>query len=207
LLGWVYPMVVGFLAYGMAWGTGLAQFQSPLTSQSHLYTDFAARNLIVSFLLTATIGTAVSWLSAFGEELGWRGYMLTRLIEGGVPMPVLMSGLIMGVWHVPIILSGQYAVGSLPWLSALLFVIGVVADSYLGAYLRLQSGSIWPAVMFHGAWNAIIQGTFDRATVGTPMAVGESGWLTVIVAVVFVLVVTRGRWTLYRRPGEPLKLP
>jgi hypothetical protein len=80
-------------------------------------------------------------------------------------------------------------------------VIGVVAMGYLEAYVRLQSGSLWPAVLQHGAWNAIIQGTFDRATVGTPLAVGESGWITVAVSIAVVLSLTRGRWIMQRQPG------
>src|SRR5262245_44782665 len=187
-LAWAYPVAVGFLAYGTAWVTGVAKFQSPLPPESHLYTSSAAANLLTSFLLTATLGTVVSCLSAFGEEIGWRGYMLTRLIVAGVPKPVLVSGLIWALWHVPLILSGQYAAGLRPQLSAVLFVVGTLADGYLAAYVRLRSGSVWPAVICHGAWNAIIQGTFDRATVGTPLAVGESGWLTATIAVMGVLL-------------------
>jgi membrane protease YdiL (CAAX protease family) len=141
LLAWVYPIVVGCLAYGGAWATGLAKFQPPLPPQSHLYAESPATNFLASLLLMATLGTVVSALSAFGEELGWRGYMLTRLIAAGVPKPVLISGLIWAIWHVPLILSGQYAAGSQPRLSAMLFVIGVVADAYLASYLLLQSGS------------------------------------------------------------------
>ena len=88
-----------------------------------------------------------------------------------------------------------------------LFVIGVVAEAYLAAYMRLRSGSVWPAVIYHGAVNAIIQGTFDRATAGTPAAVGESGWLTATTAVIVVLIVTRGPWTPQRKPGQLLTLP
>src|SRR5262249_11127129 len=154
-------------AYGAAWTAGFAKFQLPLPPQSHLYADSATTNFFASLLLMGTLGTLVSGVSAFGEELGWRGYMLTRLITAGGPRPVLVSGLIWAIWHVPLILSGQYAAGAQPQLSAMLFVIGVVADGYLVAYLRLRSGSVWPAVMLHAASNAIIQGTFDRATVGT----------------------------------------
>lgn len=204
LLAWIYPVVVGLLAYGAAWAAGFAKFQRPLSPLSHLYVESPAKNFFQSLLLTATLGTLASGLSAFGEELGWRGYMLTRLIVAEVPRPVLVSGLIWAVWHVPLILTGQYAAGAQPELSAMLFVIGVVADGFLAAYVRLRSGSVWPAVMLHAAWNAVIQGTFDRATVGTSWAVGESGLLTVGASVLFVFVATRGPWKLYRRPSEPL---
>src|SRR5215472_4979250 len=43
-LGLVYPMAVGFVAYGIAWYTGLAEFQQPLSPRSHLYTDSSLAN-------------------------------------------------------------------------------------------------------------------------------------------------------------------
>src|SRR5438045_4514888 len=46
LLAWVYPMVLGFLAYGTAWRTGLANFQLPLRAQSPLYAAPAATTLL-----------------------------------------------------------------------------------------------------------------------------------------------------------------
>src|SRR5262249_49942810 len=112
LLGLVYPIAVGFVAYGIAWSMGLAQFRLPLSPRSHLYADSAVMSLTASFFIAATLGTAVSCLLAFGEEVGWRGYMLTRLITVGVPRPVFISGLIWAFWHVPMIVSGQYAAGS-----------------------------------------------------------------------------------------------
>src|SRR5215831_9060920 len=59
-LAWMCPVAVGFLAYGTAWATGLAQFQPPLPPASHLYTNSAAANLLTSFMLNATLGTVVS---------------------------------------------------------------------------------------------------------------------------------------------------
>jgi hypothetical protein len=44
-------------------------------------------------------------MTAAGEEIGWRGYMLTRLVDAGIPRPVLASGLIWGLWHVPVVLA------------------------------------------------------------------------------------------------------
>lgn len=73
--------------------------------------------------------------------------------------------------------------------------------------MRLRSGSVWPAVLFHGAWNAIIQGAFDRATVNTPLAVGESGYLTAAVSLLTVAWILRTKWTMYRRPSEPMEFP
>jgi membrane protease YdiL (CAAX protease family) len=191
IVAWTFPMIVGAIAYGVAWATGLAGFEPPLPATSHLYSQSAIVNFVASLGLMATVGTAVSCVSAFGEELGWRGYMLTRLIDAGVPRPVLVSGIVWALWHVPFIVTGQYAAGVNPGHSAVVFIVGTIGIAYLMAYLRLQSGSVWLAVVLHGAWNAIIQGTFDRATTGTSAAVGESGWLTILVSLSVVVFVTR----------------
>jgi membrane protease YdiL (CAAX protease family) len=205
LLAWAYPIAVGFLAYGTAWITGLAKFQPPLPQESHLNSTSAVANFLTSFVFNATLGAIVSCLSALGEEIGWRGYMLTRLFVSGVPKPVLVSGLIWALWHIPLILSGRYASG-VAQLSAMFFVVGTVVDAYLVAYVRLRSGSIWPAVTYHGAWNAIIR-TFGRASIDTHLALGGSGWLTATIAIVVVLFITRGSWKLQERPGQALILP
>ncbi len=205
-IAWIYALTVGFIAYGIAWSTGLAQFQPPAAARSHFFGVLPTGSFFATVVVTSTLGTLFSCLSAAGEEIGWRGYMLTRVIDAGMPKPVFVSGLIWALWHIPLILSGQYAAGAHPHLSAILFAVDIIAAAYLAAYLRLRSGSVWPAVLFHGAWNAIIQGAFDRSTVDKPLAVGESGYLTALVSVLVVAWLARGTWTLLRRPGEILTL-
>ena len=43
--------------------------------------------------------------------MGWRGYLLPRMIEARIPQPILLSSLIWGAWHLPILFAGVYAVG------------------------------------------------------------------------------------------------
>jgi membrane protease YdiL (CAAX protease family) len=153
--------------------------------------------------LNLTIGTLVSSATAAGEEIGWRGYMLTRLIDAGLRRPVLASGLIWGAWHMPLILTGQYASSRMPALSAILFLLDILAFAYLAAKLRLESGSVWPAVLLHGSWNTLIQGVFDRSTDGSPFLLGESGILVVAFDILFVVLLVRGTWTVKRAPQDP----
>jgi CAAX protease family protein len=96
-LALIFPIVVGLIAYSIAWTTGLARFApqhlglvAPLVGDSASpFTIF-----VVTLALSATVGTVFVVPYAAGEEIGWRGYMLTRLIEAGVPRPVLVSGVI-----------------------------------------------------------------------------------------------------------------
>ena len=90
-------------------------------------------------------------------------------------------------------------------LSAAIFLIGAIAFATIIAWLRLDSGSIWPAIVLHGVWNSVIQGVFDRATTG-PAALlwtGESGLLTLVVLVVIALIVARRPWRMLRQPPLP----
>jgi membrane protease YdiL (CAAX protease family) len=150
--------------------------------------------------------TPLSCISAAGEELGWRGYMLPRLVDAGVPYPILVSGLISAAWHLPLILSGQYASSAYPILSAAIFVVDVVGIGFVIGVIRLRSGSIWPAIILHGAWNAIIQGPFDQSATGPnhTLWVGESGVLVAVVSLAFGLITLAWykRW-LTRRCAAP----
>jgi len=128
--------------------------------------------------------------------------MLTRLIDAGVPRPVLVSGVIWGLWHVPLILGGVYLAGPPPIVSALLWMVVAISVSFVFARLRLTTGSIWPAIALHAAWNSIIQVAFDPASTGpgATLWVGESGILVMLSTIAAAVVFTRGRWTVRRFP-------
>ena len=208
----IFPIVIGLTVYGIAWMTGLARFAprpGGLVAQLGVASASPVAAFLVMLVAAATIGTIVGILTAAGEEIGWRGYMLTRLIDAGIPRPVLASGLIWGLWHVPIVFGAGYAAGPSPIASALLLVVLATAFGVVFARLRLQTGSVWPAIVLHAAWNSIIQSAFDAARTGgdgSPLHdgaswwVGESGVLTVIAMIIAAVVFSQGRWAIRRRP-------
>jgi hypothetical protein len=77
------------------------------------------------------------------------------------------------------------------------------------ARVRLESGSVWLAVVLHTAWNSIIQGPFDGATsaAGATLWVGESRVLTALTLVAAAVLFSRGRWTIIRALPRPEKAP
>ena len=214
LLALVFPIIIGLVAYGIAWATGLAQFDPKPGSgwsNASFVSDTASpvTIFVVMIALAVTIGTPlIAVSSAFGEELGWRGYMLTRLIDAGVPRPVLASGLIWGLYHIPVILAGgMYLVtphGSSSVVTAVLFMVQVTSNGFVIARMRLETGSIWPALAQHAAWNSIITGPFDLATKGAEakLWVGEGGIIVAITMVVAAVIFSRGHWTIRRVPEE-----
>lgn len=199
LIAWLFPVLVGFIAYGIAWSMGIAAWAPPAAGEVASIQSPVVR-MAARLGLALTIGQVSSAVSAAGEEFGWRGYMLTRLVTLFGPWALPLSGVIWGLWHVPLILSGIYATGPNPWTSALLFMVALTAGGVLIGWLRLRSGSVWPAVLAHASWNVVIQGVFDWATPasgpGEPAAVwiGESGYLVVATLALAAILVMAWRF-------------
>ena len=213
LVALLLPTGIGLLAYGTGWITALTPFTAPplgiFRQLLPVHGVSPALLFLVSLLLTMTYGTLYSAPFTLGEELGWRGYMLTRLIDTGLPKPILLSGLIWGMWHVPLIVTGLYIQSPFLVASLVLFMINVTAFGYVFARLRLATGSIWPCVLLHASWNTVIQATFDRSVTGamSTLWIGEAGILVCVVMVVIALVLSRGHWTMIRqlpKQGEPV---
>ena len=72
----------------------------------------------------------------------------------------------------PLLLAADYNAGTPWWYGLACFTLLVVGISFLFAWLRLASGSVWPAMLLHGSHNLWIQGFFDRLTADT----GPTEW-------------------------------
>lgn len=193
LSAWLFPVVVGTVAYGAAWMSGLTEFALPGGAAA---TRAPALAFVISLASALTLGTVMSCLYAFGEEVGWRGYMVPRLVEAQVRSADVVSGLIWCFWHVPLILWGGYATSAYPLFSAAMFVVSIMPVALLYFRWRMTTGSIWPVVIAHGAWNVVIQSVFDRYTHGPSAAIwtGESGVLTAATLWVVFLLIRREAW-------------
>ena len=207
-LALIFPIVIGLVSYGIAWTTGLVRFNpQPLGLAARVIGNTASPVVVfaINLAVAATIGTIFSIRTAAGEEIGWRGDMLTRLIDAGVPKPLLVSGTIWGLWHVPLILGGVYLAGPPPVFSASLWMVVAVSSSFVFARLRLETGSVWPAVALHASWNSVIQIAFDPASTGAEVTlwVGESGILVTLTMIVAAVIFARGRWAVSRLQEGP----
>ncbi len=121
-------------------------------------TQLATISLITQTVLAFTLGIIINMFFTFGEEFGWRGYLLPRLAPlGGLPAAMLV-GLIWGFWHAPLIVLDGYNYPGYPWLGVLLMMFFCVLLSIIFAWLRFRSGSVWPSTLAHAALNA--QGGF-----------------------------------------------
>ncbi len=85
-----------------------------------------------------------------GEELGWRGFALPRLLRRREPVVAsLLLGVVWAVWHAPLYwTSGAVFEGAPVWL--LLVQLPACAVSYTWVFLH-TGGSVLPAVALHSA--------------------------------------------------------
>ncbi|QCB92444.1 CPBP family intramembrane glutamic endopeptidase [Cellulomonas shaoxiangyii] len=110
--------------------------------------------LLAAQLLAIPFAALVNSLVAFGEEVGWRGWLLPALLPLGTWPALLVSGAVWGLWHAPLVLLG-YNFERTDVTGVLLMVGGCVAWGVLLGWLRLRSASLWPAVVAHGSLNAV----------------------------------------------------
>ena len=96
-------------------------------------------------------------IGAFGEELGWRGFLLPKMMSGGVKSPYLACGLVWASWHLPLIALGGFYQTDNALLMALIYGLGIIATSFVFSELRVRSGSVWIAAIVHAAHNFFFQ--------------------------------------------------
>lgn len=95
-------------------------------------------------------------IATFGEEFGWRGYLLPRLMPLGGFWAALLVGLIWGLWHAPIIFLDGYEYNDPHSLGAvLMFLLFTIPTSFIFTWLRNRTQSIWPTVLAHAVINSV----------------------------------------------------
>lgn len=149
--------------------------------------------LVLAQFANVLIGAIINTIPALGEELGWRGWLLPKLLPLGIVPAIVISGVIWGLWHAPLILLG-YNYGDAPGWLALAAMVGMT--TVIGAvfsWLRIRSQSVWPAAFAHGAFNAAAGFSFIFIMAGETFSpleasiLGWTGWLVPLILVVVLL--------------------
>ena len=139
-LGFVVPIVGGILTSWLAHGQDLGQTITEIGRG----TPFGAR--VVLLLVVVSVGPLV-------EETLFRGVFLGALSRHmSSAFAITTSAVLFAMVHLPDLHGAAYALPNL-------FLLGWVCG-----WLRVRSGSIWPAVLAHGANNLIAAGAWFVAT-------------------------------------------
>lgn len=199
LAAWFLPPVASLLGAAAFYLLSPGHFDPSMADYREM-AGASTENATVFFLtrvfLAMVTPVSTALIVCFGEEFGWRAYLLPKLMALGPRKAILLVGVIHGVWHWPSILMGSdYGFGywGAPVVGPLLFVVMTCVDSAIYAWLTLRSGSVWPAVVFHGASNNsnglvwIFAGGVPNPVLGPGAqgVIGMLGYAAVALAILF----------------------
>lgn len=116
-------------------------------------------NAILPILLMGVASNIYIFIHAFGEEFGWRGYMMPKLTEL-MPMPaaILVGGVIWGLWHAPLTIAGHnFGIDypGYPWKGILCMCVCCVLLNAFLTFLTMRTGSVFPAAVCHSVHNGL----------------------------------------------------
>jgi uncharacterized protein len=177
-------LAITVAATAAVWATPLASVTAPAGGIIS-----SAVSLVIQVLILATT-------FALAEEIGIRGYLLPKLLPLGRKRALLVSGLVWATWHMPLIfLTSLIPVGN-KVIGVPLFYAAVVAGSFFYGYLRIASGSLWPASIAHAvhnsAWGLMVAFTATSSPVlVNSYLLGDSGIVITVGAALGAVLVSR----------------
>ena len=129
----------------------LAQMNASLPEGLKLNAFGVGALTLVSGLLA---GITINGIISFGEEVGWRGYLLRQFKGSHFMTASLLTGVIWGLWHAPLILMGHNYPTN-PVAGVFMMIALCVALTPMMQYIRLKSRSVIVSAIMHGTFNAV----------------------------------------------------
>jgi uncharacterized protein len=177
--------LMSLIASIIVWATPLASFVLP---------EGGIANPLIQFLIVVA---SLGLIFALFEEIGMRGYLLPKLLPLGRRRALLLVGLVHAAWHMPLIfLTPLYHTAGNKLIVVPLFVGTIVAASFVFGYLRIYTGSVWPASIAHSVHNAAWSTLAAFTLTSNPVVVneylaGDNGILILVTTALGAILVGR----------------
>ena len=193
LWAWLVPILTsaaaGVVAWLLGWGEMDISFRAAKESLQGLSeTPNMNISLLIGLQIAAsfTLAPLINTIFALGEELGWRGYLLPKLLPLGQVPAMLVSGVIWGIWHAPAILQGHNYPDH-PVLGVGMMIVFTTLLGTFFSWLYLKTRSPWAPALSHGTVNAVTSLPLLFLT-GTNLSLGGaltsvSGWIALALVV------------------------
>jgi membrane protease YdiL (CAAX protease family) len=130
-------------------------------------------------------GVTVNALASFGEELGWRGFLLKAFKEMKFFNASILIGIIWGIWHAPLILMG-HNYPQHPQIGVFMMIIMCILLTPVLLYITIKSKSVIAASIMHGTMNATAGISIMAINGGNDLTAGITGLAGFIALTIFI---------------------
>lgn len=150
--------------------------------------------MLIQCIQAFLLAPVLNFVTCFGEEWGWRGYLLPKMKNLLPTVPTLLiTGIIWGLWHAPLTIIGHnYGVGypGFPFSGIAMMCLFCIVMGVFLSYVTLQTNSCIPAILGHGAINGIgAIGMYFTADGGNPfIGPAPTGFIGIIPFAVVAII-------------------
>ena len=197
-LAYLLPILYGAVVYGITWLVGQGGFTTEAIARDASgfgMADASVGQMVVVYtlLLATFVFLRYSLPGAFGEELGWRGFLFPELQRmTSFTTASLIGGIVWALYHLPLILFSDYNSTAPRAFAVVMFFISAIALTFVHNWLRARSGSVWPAVFFHTSHNIFFNHVYDPLMARYPLTdffVTEFGAGLLVISVLMALYI------------------
>lgn len=200
LVAWMLPvvmvlltLVVNALVPGCEFNTDMSAMvpaDSVTEEQREMLALFMNPAVVIMITIVSGLlaGVTINAVFAFGEEYGWRNYLVDVLREQKFVCASILIGIVWGLWHFPLILLGhnypQHSVAGV-----FMMVVFCVLASFIETYIVIKTKSVFPASIFHGTINAVAGLNVILIKGGNDLLNGMTGLSGFIVMAIVIMIV------------------
>lgn len=219
-LAYLLPILYGAVIYGIVWLIGQGGFTTEIIAG--VAPGFGLANaprgqmvVVYTLLMGSIIFLKDALPGAFGEELGWRGFLFPELRRmSSFTTASLIGGVVWVLFHLPLILFSDYNSSAPRAFAVGMFSISAIALTFVHNWFRARSGSVWPAVVLHASHNIFFLNVFDPLMARYPLTdyfVTEFGLGMMVISVLMALYIWAHRSEVAHKPeaamGMTVKQP
>jgi membrane protease YdiL (CAAX protease family) len=160
LWAWLLPPALAVVTGLLTWALGAGRLDLEFTAIREAMAQAPGGEKVppemvvaIQLVFSFTLAPLINCIFALGEELGWRGFLLPRLLPLGQWRAILLSSAVWGVWHAPAILQGHNYPGQ-PVLGVFMMIVFCLLLGTIFSWLYLQTRSPWTPTLAHGSINA-----------------------------------------------------
>ncbi|MGO5111514.1 CPBP family intramembrane glutamic endopeptidase [Oscillospiraceae bacterium LCP25S3_E10] len=209
LIAWFLPMVltvIGAVIYFLIFPTTFdLSMADMINSTKQLYNEMGMEDLstdemihmqLVIQIVISIFSPAINAFVCFGEEWGWRAYLLPKM-QAKLPLipMLLINGVVWGLWHAPLTVMGHnYGLDyfGYPFLGILAMCLFCIFIGAILSYFTVCSKSVWPAALAHGSINGFssVSLIFHKGSANPfigPVPTGIIGGIAFVIAAVIVV--------------------